>query len=227
MSTTEVCFNFVKCSQWQAFIQHQHFYLPTCPPLSTHPGYSQIIQHYLAFCYVYIPSASILGLHNKEAISPAPSPVGLIFLLSLSLCPDTLSCSLPSSCTLFFWTSFSLVDLLFLPSDGCQMTGSVLSEDQCTPKLPWSAEQGHGPIRQALQCLATQERTKSGLIVEQDMGLSPNNGLACKRFLSTPYNWAPNKQEEQLTWIFCSRKPGLQKKFQVIRLQGVSLQHMA
>lgn len=95
-------------------IQHQHFYLPTCQPISSHTCYSEIMAYNLAF-HMGIPllflscslnSASILGSHNKGADYQTCPPNLLYLLLSLSLCHYTFPCSCSSICLLFLGPPF-------------------------------------------------------------------------------------------------------------------------
>lgn len=177
-------------------IRHQHFYLPTCQPVSTHTCYTEIIVHYLAFqiCIplLFLPlrlnSASILGFSRQKGYQCCPPQFALSSSPFITL-SHTLACSFSSICLLFLWTCMRLspppplLPTPHLPSDGTQMSQHAL-EDHCT------SETSAVPLPPKVKCRAsvpsdkpTQGRTMSLLIGVKDTRLSPNNTFAHKCFL--------------------------------------------
>ena len=100
-------------------IQHQHFYLPTCQPISRHTCYSQIMP---SFAFSFTLPASILGFHHKRLIRPARPICFIFFSLYLFSSPLFL---LPI-CLLYLVLFFTLppppLFSLHPLSDGTQMS---------------------------------------------------------------------------------------------------------
>lgn len=140
----------VEPNHWTRVRLYQHFYLPTCQPISAHTSYIEITACYLAF-QMFLPlslsSTSMLGFHNKRDL-PA-----LFYLLLLY--------HFVSLCLLFFLPHlsplFGLFFFFYSPTPVSSLIGPrcpAALRDHCTPNpapptsLP-CRELGLSPIRQA------------------------------------------------------------------------------